>query len=179
MKRIFLVGFMGAGKTTLGNFMQDNYDFSFIDLDHYIERRFFKTINALFDTYGEEGFRQLEKEMLHEVADIENVIIATGGGTPCFFDNMDYMITKGTTVFLDVPRNELLNRLEQAKSKRPLLKDKNKEEIALFIEQSMQKRRPFYEKATLTIDTTSMYTKEDITAIAEKVLDFTRNTPHK
>ncbi len=172
MQRIFLIGFMGAGKTTLGSFLSKEYGYSFIDLDHYIEKRYFKSISQLFALHGEEGFRLLEQKILHEVAEIEKVVVATGGGTPCFFDNMECMLSKGVTVFIDVPTDELLIRLEKAKSKRPLLKDKNKEEIRAFIEESMLKRRSFYEKADLTIEGSLMYTHKDIDNMAQEVLRF-------
>ena len=91
MVRIFLTGYMGAGKTTLGKAFARRMDISFIDLDWYIEERFHKTVGELFTERGETGFRELERNMLHEVAEFENVVISTGGGTPCFFDNMDFM----------------------------------------------------------------------------------------
>ena len=91
MIRIFLIGYMGAGKTTLGKAFAREMGLTFVDLDWYIEERFHKTIRQLFTEMGEDGFRELEKRMLHEVADFENVVISTGGGTPCFFDNMEFM----------------------------------------------------------------------------------------
>ena len=102
MIRIFLIGYMGAGKTTLGKAFAKKYNLSFVDLDWYIEERFHKTVQELFAERGEDGFRELERNMLHEVADFENVIISTGGGAPCFFDNMDFMNKSGITVFLNV-----------------------------------------------------------------------------
>ena len=89
MTRILLIGFMAAGKTTLGKALARDLGLQFIDLDHYIENRFHCTVAQLFTERGEEGFRQIERTMLHEVAEFEDVIIATGGGTPCFFDNMN------------------------------------------------------------------------------------------
>ena len=102
MIRIFLTGYMGAGKTTLGKAFARELNIPFIDLDWYIEERFHKSIRELFIERGEASFRELERTMLHEVAEFENVIISTGGGTPCFFDNMEYMNDNGQTVFLDV-----------------------------------------------------------------------------
>lgn len=93
----------------------------FIDLDWYIEERFHKTVQELFAERGENGFREIERNMLHEVGDFEDVLIAAGGGTPCFFDNMDYMNSVGDTVFLDVNPEVLFRRLKIAKAKRPLL----------------------------------------------------------
>ena len=100
MRRIFLIGYMGAGKTTMGKELSKQSGLSFIDLDHFMEGRYRKTVRQLFEEKGEETFRQIEKKALHEVADFENVVISTGGGTPCFFDNMAYMNSIGTTVYL-------------------------------------------------------------------------------
>lgn len=121
MVRIFLTGYMGAGKTTLGKAFARKLNIPFIDLDWYIEERFHKTVQELFAERGENGFREIERNMLHEVGDFEDVLIAAGGGTPCFFDNMDYMNSVGDTVFLDVNPEVLFRRLKIAKAKRPLL----------------------------------------------------------
>ena len=107
MTRIFLTGYMGSGKTTLGRALAAEMGIPFIDLDHYIEKRYCKTIAQLFAEKGEEGFREVERRMLHEVGEFEDVIISTGGGTPCFFDNIEYMNAQGTTVYLDVPVERL------------------------------------------------------------------------
>lgn len=102
MVRIFLTGYMGAGKTTLGKAFARKLNIPFIDLDWYIEERFHKTVGELFTERGEAGFRELERNMLHEVAEFENVVISTGGGAPCFYDNMEFMNRTGKTVFLNV-----------------------------------------------------------------------------
>ena len=115
MIRIFLTGYMGAGKTTLGKALARELHIPFIDLDWYIEERFHKTVGELFSERGEASFRELEKNMLHEVGEFEDVVISTGGGAPCFFDNMEYMNRVGTTVFLDVDPKVLFSRLRVAK----------------------------------------------------------------
>ena len=112
MRRIFLIGYMGAGKTTMGKELSKQSGLSFIDLDHFMEGRYRKTVRQLFEEKGEETFRQIEKKALHEVADFENVVISTGGGTPCFFDNMAYMNSIGTTVYLKASPQGLSERLE-------------------------------------------------------------------
>ena len=91
MVRIILIGYMGAGKTTIGKALAKELNVQFYDLDWYITSRMRKTVAQIFDERGEEGFREIEKNMLHEVAEFEDVIISCGGGTPCFFDNIDYM----------------------------------------------------------------------------------------
>ena len=112
MVRIFLTGYMGAGKTTLGKAFARKLNIPFIDLDWYIEERFHKTVGELFTERGEAGFREIERNMLHEVAEFENVVISTGGGAPCFFDNMEFMNRTGKTVFLNVHPDVLFRRLK-------------------------------------------------------------------
>lgn len=138
---------MGAGKTTLGKAFARELGLTFIDLDWYIEERFHKTVQRIFEERSEEGFRELERNMLHEVSDFENVVISTGGGTPCFFDNMEYMNTQGETVFLSVDPTVLFRRLRVAKQQRPLLAEKTDEELMEFIGSALEKRMPHYSKA--------------------------------
>lgn len=147
MKRIFLIGYMGSGKTTLGKAFARAMQLQFIDLDWYIEERFHKTVQDLFAERGESGFREVERNMLHEAGEFENVVIAAGGGTPCFFDNMDYMNRAGDTVFLDVCPEVLFRRLKIAKAKRPLLADKTDGELMDVINTALQKRMCFYKQA--------------------------------
>ena len=147
MTRILLIGFMAAGKTTLGKALARDLGLQFIDLDHYIENRYRCTVSQLFAERGEDAFREIERNMLHEVGEFEDVVISTGGGTPCFFDNIEYMNGQGTTVYLDVPVERLHIRLSIAKAKRPLIKDKNDEELMAFIIEQLAKRKPHYSKA--------------------------------
>ena len=147
MIRIFLIGYMGAGKTTLGKAFARAMGLTFVDLDWYIEERYHKTVSQIFAERGEDGFRELEKRMLHEASDFEDVVISVGGGTPCFFDNMDYMNQAGETVFLDVDNQVLFRRLKVAKQQRPLLANKTDEELMAFIQEALEKRLPHYTKA--------------------------------
>lgn len=147
MTRIILIGYMGAGKTTLGRAIAAKLGITFIDLDSYIEERYRKTISQIFAEKGEDGFRDVERRMLHEAAEFENVIISTGGGTPCFFDNMEYMNGMGTTVYLQVPVERLFTRLSIARKQRPLIKEKSDEELRSFISEQLEKREPHYAKA--------------------------------
>ena len=119
----------------------------FIDLDTFLEERYFKSIPQIFAEEGEDSFRRKERKVLEEVAAFDNVIVATGGGAPCFFDNMELMNNSGFCIFLDVEIDSLVTRLLRAKTERPLIKGKSPDELRLFIEGMMQKRRPFYEKA--------------------------------
>lgn len=171
MIRIFLTGYMGAGKTTLGRALAAEIGIPFIDLDHYIEKRYCKTIALLFAEKGEEEFREIERRMLHEVGEFEDVIISTGGGTPCFFDNIEYMNAQGTTVYLDVPVERLFIRLSIARSKRPLIKEKNDEELLAFITEQLAKRAPHYSKAQYSFKADRL---EDITQVKDSVEAFRR-----
>ena len=175
MKRIFLIGFMGAGKTSVGVCLSKNMGLTFVDLDHYIESRYLKSVQQLFIEKGEAGFREIEQKMLREVATFEDVIISTGGGTPCFFDNMEYMKAHGTTVYLKVSVPELTNRLELCKGTRPLLKDKNKEELMNYIRETLLKRKNNYEQADVVFEAEAMETDTDVLSIAnalEKILHY-------
>ena len=171
MTRIFLTGYMGSGKTTLGRALAAELEIPFIDLDHYIEKRYCKTIAQIFAEKGEEGFREIERRMLHEVGEFEDVIISTGGGTPCFFDNIEYMNAQGTTVYLDVPVERLHIRLSIAKAKRPLIKDKNDEELRAFIAEQLGKRLPHYSKAQHTFKADKL---EDAPQVKASVEAFRR-----
>jgi shikimate kinase len=169
MIRIFLTGYMGSGKTTLGRALAADLNVQFIDLDHYIEQRYRKTIAQLFAENGEDGFRDIERRMLHEVGEFEDVIISTGGGTPCFFDNIEFMNAQGTTIYLDVPVERLFIRLCIARSKRPLIKDKDDEELRAFIIEQLEKRAPHYSKAQYSFRADRL---EDTAQVKESVEAF-------
>ena len=147
MTRILLIGFMAAGKTTLGKALARDLGLQFIDLDHYIENRYHSTVSQLFADRGEEGFRQIERNMLHEVTEFEDVIIATGGGTPCFYDNMEYMNSKGITVFLQASVDVIYTRLTIARVQRPLVKGKTADELRQYIADMLEMRAPYYTRA--------------------------------
>ena len=143
---------MGSGKTTVGKALSKETGMMFYDLDWYIESRMRKTVSQLFTERGEEGFRKLEYNMLHEVAEFEDVIISCGGGTPCFFDNMDYLNQQGEVVYLKATPEVLYKHLLMAKVERPLLKDKTPDELIVYITEHLKEREPFYQKAHHTLD---------------------------
>lgn len=154
--RIILIGYMGAGKTTLGKALSKALDIPFYDLDWYIENRMHKTIKQLFDERGEDGFRKIEHAMLHEVAEFENVIISCGGGTPCFYDNMAYMNRQGETVYLKASPEVLYAHLKMGKTVRPLLLNKTPEEVNAFIREQLRLREPYYIQAKHVLDVNIM-----------------------
>ena len=153
MSRIFLIGYMGSGKTTIGKLLAKRLGYSFVDMDSRIEEKQFKSISAIFEELGEEQFRLLEQRTLHEVAEFENIIIATGGGAPCFFDNMMYMNAQGKTVYIKLSPHQLAIRLESSKAnKRPLLDNRKGQELYQFIADGLAKREPFYNQASLIVE---------------------------
>ena len=147
MTRIILLGYMGAGKTTVGRELAKHLNLMFYDLDWYIENRFKKKVSQIFAEEGEEGFRKKERNMLHEVAEFEDVVISLGGGAACFFDNMDYINQQGETIYLKGTPEILYQHLMMAKGKRPLLEGKTPEELKQYIGESLETREPYYGKA--------------------------------
>lgn len=162
MQPIFLIGFMGSGKTTLARAFSEYSGLQFIDLDIYIERRFRRTVREIFATDGEERFRDLERRMLEEVGEFQDVVVACGGGTPCFGNNMDFMNTHGTTVHLVASEERLLDRLIKGRHKRPLLAGMDSDAILNTIRTRYAERIPFYSRAHLTFDTDRLETREEI-----------------
>lgn len=156
MRRVILIGYMGSGKTTIGKALSKETGMMFYDMDWYIESRMRKSVSQVFAEKGEEGFRQIEYNMLHEVAEFEDVIISCGGGTPCFFDNIDYLSRQGDVVYLKATPEVLYKHLLMAKVERPLLKDKTPEELTTYITEHLKEREPFYTKARYTLDVSVM-----------------------
>ena len=149
--RIYLVGYMGCGKSTIGRKVSDLLGISFIDLDKYIEERYFKTIPAIFAEEGEKSFREKERASLIEVSQFEDIVVGTGGGAPCFYDNMELMNSHGITVYISPDTEVLASRLIKSKTERPLIAGKSPAELVLFIEEALIKRSPFYEMAKIII----------------------------
>ncbi len=149
--RIFLTGYMGCGKSTIGRKVAALMGMNFIDLDKYIEERNFKSVPDIFAQEGEKAFREKERLALHEVAQFEDIVIGTGGGAPCFFDNMQQMNEAGITIYL-APDNEILAyRLLKSKTERPLIAGKSREELLAFIASALEKRAPYYEQSKIVI----------------------------
>ncbi|MFK8005889.1 MAG: shikimate kinase [Saprospiraceae bacterium] len=147
--RIFLLGFMGSGKSYSGKRLAEKFGMSFIDLDDYIETKEERTIREIFEKEGEDYFREIEKTCLHELGGKKMTIISTGGGTPCFFDNMSWMNKNGVTVFLETSVDILSNRLFDEMQKRPLLKGFSEKELKYFIEKKLEERNPFYHQTQI------------------------------
>lgn len=166
---------MGAGKTTVGHALSKATGLPFYDLDWYIGNRRRTTATELFNTIGEENFRIIERNMLHEVAEFENIILSCGGGTPCFFDNMDYLNRQGETFYLKASIDVLTSHLKMARTERPMLQGKNEEELRTFIEKHLSEREHIYQQAKHTINVDVLNTHQRIHTIVEKIKELTTN----
>lgn len=148
---IFLIGYMGCGKSTKAKQLAHRLQCPVIDLDAEIVNQTGKTIAEYFEAYGESGFRDYESETLKTYQYPETCVVATGGGLPCFFDNMEWMNNHGLTIYLQMSPAALVSRLHN-RQKRPLIKDLNDEQLLIFIEEKLKERDPFYTKAKLIVD---------------------------
>ena len=142
---------MGSGKTTHGKVLAKRLQYSFLDMDEEIVKKTGYSINTLFEMYGEKKFREMERDYLQETQTFQNVVIATGGGAPCFFNNMEIMNNAGITIYLKMTVGGLVKRLHNAKNERPLVKDKSETELKQFISEAMALRESYYSKAKIII----------------------------
>lgn len=153
---------MASGKTTLGRALARATGMTFIDLDFYIEQRFRKSVSEIFAEMGEERFREIEREMLREAGEFCDVIVSCGGGTPCYFDNMDFMNDRGITVWLQAGVDCTVRRLLTAKTRRPIIERTPRADLPGFIEKHLEERRPFYSKARLRFPSEKIETRSEI-----------------
>ena len=152
--KVFLVGYMASGKSNLGRKLAHIMKLNFIDLDQFIEKKTNKMIPYIFRTEGEEVFREMEMESLKEIVTTrDDFILATGGGTPLFYQNMDYINKHGKTVYLKVENKVLVERLKNAKKNRPILTEVPNSELADFVKKEIQEREKYYNQAKVIIDT--------------------------
>lgn len=170
MKALILIGYMCVGKTTVGRDVAKRTGRMFYDLDWYIEDRYRKRISQIFAEEGEACFRDMERRMLHEVAEFQDVVLACGGGTPCHFDNMDYMNEVGHTVYLRATPETILSHLSLAKGKRPLLEGKSPEELEAYVRQQLQEREPFYSRARSTVDVDILDDFEKVSKVVDLIM---------
>ena len=150
--RIFLIGFMGTGKSRWGEIWASQHNLKFIDLDIEIEKKTGLSIEEIFEKKGEDFFRNIEAETLMEMEQHDNCIIACGGGTPCFKINMDWMNENGITVLLNSTPSKILENIINDNKERPLLKKINKGELLFFIEMKLKERMDFYNKASIRLE---------------------------
>ncbi len=151
--KIYLIGFMGSGKTHWGRLLSEKLGIRFYDLDEAIVEQAGKPITEIFATAGEEHFRVMESELLRQITESqESFIMACGGGTPCYFNNIDYMNQAGTSVWINTPLETLFTRLVRQKAKRPLIRDLSDDQLKGFISKKFSDRRMYYEQAELIVD---------------------------
>ncbi len=171
MRRVIIVGYMGAGKTTIGRALAGEMGLRFYDLDWYIEERMMKTVPQIFDLRGEDGFRLVERNMLREVAEFEDIVLSCGGGTPCFHGNMDYLNAQGDTVYLRATVDVLCAHLGMGGTKRPLLRGKSPEGVREFVTRQLAAREPCYLRAGHVIDVPVLGSKHAIRETVERLLE--------
>jgi len=150
--RIYLIGYMGSGKSTVGKGLAKALNLSFIDMDDYIEERNFKSIPQIFAEEGEDVFRLKEQKALHELSEFEDVVIATGGGAACFFDNIDVINKTGKSLYLKGSPRILAERLRNSKVERPLINGKSYEELVTFIDETLNQREKWYNQANVVLE---------------------------
>ncbi len=167
--KIFLTGFMAAGKSTLGKKLAQLFQIEFIDLDQYIEQKNSKTVTEIFKDLGEVTFRELESKCLEEIFQInKKCIVALGGGTVCFHDNLVKIKENGLLIYLQLPSQVLAQRLKDSATERPLVQNLKDVELMLMIEQQLKNRSTFYEQADLIINGLNL--TEQI--LHDKIIDF-------
>ena len=157
---------MGAGKTSIGKKLASIFNLEFYDLDDFIEEQTHSSIPFIFNLIGEKGFREIENLILKKfLAEKDSFVLATGGGTPVFFDNMHLLKANGLTIYIKHSPSTIFHRLTNSKKRRPLIMNKTHEELKNFIEKSIQERENFYKKSHLTIDGFNLSAKKLATEI--------------
>jgi shikimate kinase len=149
---VYIIGFMGSGKTIAGKKLAGRLGWAFIDLDKKIEEKAGKTISRIFSSDGEDTFRKIEAEVLKSMVNQTETVISTGGGTPCFGDNMDFMLETGVTIYLKRTPVQLKKRLTESSGERPLIRDIPDDQLLYFIEEKLAQREKWYNKARIRID---------------------------
>lgn len=168
MDRIYIVGYMGAGKTTAARRLAQRMGWEVVDTDALFEEKYKISVNDFFNKYDEPLYRKLESEVLKATESLDHVVVSTGGGTACFFDNMDWMNQHGLTVFLRISPQAAVDRVIHSRHKRPLVEGKSEEELTEFVNQHYASRLPFYEQARITAKSENF----DIESLMEAIKDI-------
>ena len=158
--KIFLVGFMGSGKTTIGRRLAEVLGFDFVDTDRFIEMQHNTTVDQIFAQQGETAFRKMENDLLQELQQRDVAVISTGGGMPCHSDNMDIMLAGGKVVYLKTSPQALAHRILHAQNERPLIKGKTETELYQFIVEKLEERETFYNRAHIVVQTEFLLIEE-------------------
>lgn len=171
--RIFLLGYMGVGKSTLGKMAADILSVEFVDFDSLLEAHQQMTISEIFSQFGETFFRKLEHELLREIVQTrDQFIIGTGGGLPCFHNNLQIMNEYGYTVYLRASSDSIVERLSQSAGSRPLILNKSTEDLYDFVTAMLSEREPIYQQAKATVELDLSLPKEQN---VEKLLSILKN----
>lgn len=165
LRKIYLIGFMGSGKSTFGKKLAKELNLTFIDLDKVIEEKAKCSVTEIFKYLGEDAFRTMESEALKSFEHLDGFVMATGGGTPCYYNNIDYINKTGISIYIDLDTKSIYNRLSNAKNIRPTIKGKKENELMSFIEDTFQKRKNIYEQATFRVNGLNLETKKVIELI--------------
>lgn len=168
MDRIYIVGYMGAGKTSAARRLAQRMGWEVVDTDALFEEKYKISVNDFFNKYDEPLYRKLESEVLKATESLDHVVVSTGGGTACFFDNMDWMNQHGLTVFLRISPQAAVDRVIHSRHKRPLVEGKSEEELMEFVSQHYASRLPFYEQARITAKSEDF----DIERLMEAIKDI-------
>ena len=168
MDRIYIVGYMGAGKTTTARRLAQRMGWEVVDTDALFEEKYKISVHDFFNKYDEPLYRKLEAEVLKETEKLKHVVVSTGGGTACYFDNMEWMNDHGTTVFLRISEKAVVDRLLHAKRKRPLAAGKSEEELKAFVNRHYAERLPYYEKAQITVKAEDL----DLEGLASRIQEL-------
>ena len=168
MDRIYIVGYMGAGKTTAARRLAQRLGWEVVDTDALFEEKYKISVNDFFNKYDEPLYRKLESEVLKSTESLENVVVSTGGGTACYFDNMEWMNQHGLTVFLRISPKAAVDRVIHSRHKRPLVEGKSEEELIEFVNSHYASRLQFYELAQITVKSEDF----DLEALLQKLTSF-------
>ncbi len=172
--KVFLLGYMGSGKTTLGKHLAKRLGLSFFDLDAEIELTKGQSVVKIFELEGEAGFRGIERQQLKSLIDKqEKMVLSCGGGTPCFYDNMRLMNASGLTIYLKMDPASLAYRLVNSKTIRPILRDKSEKELEDFVRQHLREREDMYNEAEITINALG-FSSSKIDELAEKIRNYSK-----
>ena len=167
MNRIYLVGYMGAGKTTTARRLAQRMGWEVVDTDALFEEKYKISVNDFFNKYDEPLYRKLESEVLKATESLEHVVVSTGGGTACYFDNMEWMNQHGLTVFMRISPQAAVDRVIHSRHKRPLAEGKSEEELTEFVNRHYASRMPFYEQAQITVKSEDFDLEDAIKKISE------------
>jgi len=168
--KIYLIGYMSSGKSTLGKTLANRLQLKFIDIDEAFEAKYQISINDFFIKFGEEKFRELEHQLLSSLAKIEDAVISTGGGTPCYYNNIDIINENGISIYLKLHPKSIISRLKASKKQRPLVNDMDNETFEEYIENHLNTREIFYNKAQFIIKSENLTINELMQFVNDNII---------